>query len=90
MSDDTYISKGNRGWHVDKTVSYGHILTTVSLLFSLFYYITSFDTRIEVMRTELVNLKDQQARDRASTTENLVEIKQLLRRIEDRLNNGGK
>lgn len=73
------------GWVLDKTINAGHIIATVAIAASMTTYIVATEARL--VRLE----RDQNALERAGderlrwNREQLDEIKQGIRRIEDRL-----
>jgi len=46
VNDSDYRGDERRGWHVDKTVSISHVLTTVTILFAGMWYLVDQDKRI--------------------------------------------
>ena len=40
------MSKDNSGWHIKKEVSYGHIITTICMVFSLVAWAMSVENRL--------------------------------------------
>lgn len=40
------MSENNQGWHIKKEVSYGHIITTICMVFSLVTWAMSVEKRL--------------------------------------------
>ena len=66
------------GWHLEKRVTVGHILTTVSAFGSLAYFLATQDTRIAVLEHKVDANEQRMERD-------IGEIKGMLIRIEDKM-----
>jgi hypothetical protein len=73
------------GWQLDKTVSIGHIVTTLTIIISLFVWIERVDLRLIVLETEIVQMKGNESRLEATQKENVDELKSILLRIEQKL-----
>lgn len=50
-----YAPDNRRGWHLDKTVSVSHILTTLAIAGSVFVWASKMEQRIVVLETRLEN-----------------------------------
>ncbi len=66
------------GWHLDKRITVGHIMTTAVVATSVFLYVTSVETRVALLETR----QDLQASHHA---EQLKTISGQLIRIEAKL-----
>jgi hypothetical protein len=83
-------------WHISKTVSVGHIVTTLTVALAGFWYFAGLEKRIDTTAIEvahqkeaIVRVEEQQRRDQSELTRKLTEIraeqKQDTKRIEDKL-----
>ena len=83
-------------WHISKTVSVGHIVTTLTVALAGVWYFAGLEKRIDTTAIEvahqkeaIVRVEEQQRRDQSELTRKLTEIraeqKQDTKRIEDKL-----
>ena len=72
-------------WHLDKTISVGHLVSTVVIAVSVFSWAVTLDKRVEQNSLSITHLKEQQATDRKQVQEMRTEIKQDLRDINAKL-----
>lgn len=76
---------GQNRFHVEKTVSIGHLLTTGILLVSALFYVFRIEGRTDTNEQNIgFNRQRIERVERRSATD-IAEIKGLLRRIEDKL-----
>ena len=75
-----------RRWHLDKSVSIGHILTTLSLFGALAYQYAAFSSRLAVLENsqttvtvQLTQLLTSQHRVDSRQDSEIVEIKRDIR-----------
>jgi hypothetical protein len=52
MSEENHRRRQDDQWHVGKTVDLGHILTTIILVLSAFWFISDLNTRIAVVESK--------------------------------------
>lgn len=83
-SSDNYSGDERRqGWHVDKTVSISHVLTTVTILFAGIWYMVDQDKRIaantQSIKHNVEAIKSQESR----TNKSLDDINRKLDRLVD-------
>lgn len=71
MPISDYITMSQEKFHIEKSISVGHILTTLVLIVGAFTYFTDFDKRISATEQEIEFIKAQRVED--------------VRRIEKRL-----
>jgi hypothetical protein len=64
--------------HFDKSISYGHILTTVTMIIGFFVAANAFDRRVTINTQDITYLKQRADVER-------VEWRQDLRAINDKL-----
>lgn len=73
------------GWHVDKRVSVGHIVTTLVVAVSLVVWMGRVESRTELNATAIQALADRVERDDRRQELLVTEIKNSLIRIEAKL-----
>ena len=49
------MADNSTGWHLDKRVNVGHLLTTISLAVMLFVWANRMDSRITVLEVQQLN-----------------------------------
>jgi hypothetical protein len=74
-----------RHWHLEKSISVGHIITTVAIAGSVLTWAMRMDTRVSVIETQIHYSAEQQKRIESTGREGLNEIKASLIRIESKL-----
>ena len=74
-----------RSWHLDKTISVGHLVSTLVIAISVFSWAVTLDKRVEQNSIAIVHLKEQQANEQKRLQELRQEIKQDLRDINQKL-----
>lgn len=74
-----------RSWHLDKTISVGHLVSTLVIAISVFSWAVTLDKRVEQNSIAIVHLKEQQANEQKRLQELRHEIKQDLRDINQKL-----
>lgn len=75
----------NGGWHLDKRLSWGHVLTTLGLVVSAIFMFTDLGTRVEINSNEIDHNADRIERVEDNISRQYEEIKSLLIRLEDKL-----
>lgn len=77
--------RGNGGWHLSKSLSVSHIISTVAIVVAGFSWAGSLEQ--DILRNQLnhESLKQQVERQAESTDKALTEIKELLWGISSRL-----
>lgn len=73
------------GFHVEKTVSIGHLLTTGILLVSALFYVFRIESRTDTNEQNIGFNRQRIERVEHRSATDIAEIKGLLRRIEDKL-----
>lgn len=74
-------------FHIEKSISIGHILTTLVLIWGAFTYFTDFDKRISATEQEIDFLKAQRVEDARRIEKRLDSIDAKLDRILEGSNN---
>jgi len=72
-------------WHLDKTFSIGHLLTTTIMASSVVLWAMKMDTRISVIEAKQAASKENQQRIELQVRESLEHIDAALIRIETKL-----
>ena len=68
----------DNNWHLSKSVSIGHIVTTTIVLLSIVVYLGDIERNVSVNTVEIDNIKDSRDRNRAR-------YDTMFERIEDKL-----
>ena len=74
-----------RQWHLDKSISVGHLLTTLLIAGSVFTWALKIDTRISIIETKQEQSKEDRVRIEKQNSQNYAEIKDTLIRIEAKI-----
>lgn len=74
-----------RHWHLEKSISVGHIITTIAIAGSVLTWAMRMDSRVSVIETQLHYSAEQQQRIEQYGREGLSEIKASLVRIEGKI-----
>ena len=72
-------------WHVDKTVSIGHMVSTVVVLITGVMYIDSIDTKVEKQGVKIEAIQQQVHQQRSDTKDMLLHIRDDMKRINNKL-----
>lgn len=74
-----------RRFHLDRSISIGHILTSISLLAAMFFWLNDMDKRVSsnTQNIGFLNTTQQHTNDRVDTLR--AEIRQDLRDINEKL-----
>lgn len=75
----------DKQWHLERSVSVGHILTTVTLVVAALIYVLRVEGRVDLVERATHNNQERIARVEQRVNVDIAEIKTLLRRIEDKL-----
>ena len=70
-----YAPDNRRGWHLDKTVSVSHILTTLAIAGSVFVWASKIEQRIVIVETRLENA----SQSASQTQRDVRELAQIVR-----------
>lgn len=77
--------RDNRSWHLEKTISVGHIMTTLTVAGGLMLWGMKTDTRISVLEAEVVHQQQSDERQDKQWQDSISRIEHALIRIEDKL-----
>jgi ribose 1,5-bisphosphokinase PhnN len=72
-------------WHLEKSISIGHIITTIAIAGSVLTWAMRMDTRVSIVETQIHYSAEQQQRLESSGREGMNEIKAALIRIENKI-----
>lgn len=72
-------------WHIDKSISVGHMVTTLALVGMLVASWSQMNTRIETQGVQIEAIDKRIDRENVRQAEEMRQIRQSLNRIEDRL-----
>ena len=82
MSDEaTHVREERRSWHLDKTFSLSHLLSTIAAITALVVMGSKFDTRVSLLEQQMLSQKADQSRQDNEATEMKKSIKEDLRDI---------
>jgi ABC-type transporter Mla maintaining outer membrane lipid asymmetry ATPase subunit MlaF len=77
----------NEEWHLDKSVSLGHILTTIVLVASAVTAFTSLSERMSIVEDKIITILENQTKIDRSQDQNLAEFKVDMRNRQVDINN---
>jgi len=72
------MKPNDNNWHLSKTVSISHIVTTAVVLVGIVMYLGDIERTVSINTTEITNIKDSRDRNRAR-------YDNMFERIEDKL-----
>ena len=72
-------------WHIDKTVSIGHMVSTMVVLITGVMYIDSIDTKVEKQGVKIEAIQQQVHQQRSDTKDMLLHIRDDMKRINNKL-----
>jgi H+/gluconate symporter-like permease len=75
------MTTSTQGFHVDKTISIGHIVTTMSLVVGAFWYFSDLDKRITATEKDIQHLNQQREEDVRRVEKRLDSIDAKLDRL---------
>ncbi len=74
-----------RHWHISKSISIGHIMTTLTALLAALWFFAQQDTRISNLELNVKHLQAQNVLERDRTDRKFDELKADLQRINSKL-----
>ena len=72
-------------WHIDKTVSIGHMVSTMVVLITGVMYIDSIDTKVEKQGVKIEAIQQQIHQQCSDTKDMFLHIREDMKRINDKL-----
>lgn len=77
------------GWHLKKEIQLGHLITTLTVAASVVLYVGKIDSRVQMLETQSVALKqaqyDRDERQDKATAEMISLMRSQLERMEVKL-----
>lgn len=74
-----------RSWHLDKTISVGHLVSTLVIAISVFSWAVTLDKRVEQNSIAITHLKEQQQLEQRRIELMRNELREDLRDINAKL-----
>ena len=71
----------NGGWHMSKSLSVSHLLSTIAIAVGFFTYVTGIDQETVVNKMELKSLSERMDRTDERHSEQFSEIKDMLKSL---------
>jgi hypothetical protein len=81
--------RGNGGWHLSKSMSVSHIIGTLMIAVGFFAYITDIEKETVVNQMDIRSLASRMDRSDARNSEQLGEIKDMLKSLSVKIDNLG-
>jgi len=75
--------RASQGWHVDKTVSISHVLTTITILIAGLWYMADQDKRIAANTQSIEHNIDSIKQQESRTSKSLDDIHRKLDKLTD-------
>lgn len=73
------------GWHLKKELSVGHILLTITVVFSTLWWATTVETRLVELAVRDVAFNERMGRDDVTIRDSFQRIERSLARIEEKI-----
>ena len=71
----------DKKFHIEKSISYGNILMTISFVIATFWYIAKIEVSIQAINQEITHVKEIQTRDRTEIQRRLEKIDKNLQKV---------
>lgn len=81
--------QGNGGWHLSKSLSVSHLLTTIAIAVGFFTYVTGIEQETVVNKMEIKSLSERMDRTDERHSEQFSEIKDMLKSLTIKIDNLG-
>ena len=78
-------TQDKRGFHIEKSISIGHILTTFGLVIAAFTWTTQVDKKLAVHDVQIIQIQDQNKLQQDEARTSRAEILNQLQSINDKL-----
>ena len=82
-------SRSNGGWHLSKSLSVSHLVSTVAIAVGFFTYLTGIEQETVINKMELKSMGERMDRTDKRHTEEFGEIKQMLKDLTVKVDNLG-
>ena len=77
------------GWHMSKSLSVSHLLSTIAIAVGFFTYVTGIEQETVVNKMELKSLSERMDRTDERHSEQFSEIKAMLKSLTIKIDNLG-
>ena len=77
---------GDNSWHLDKRISFSHLITTMAIIISLFTWGSTLDKRLTLLEESAKRQEEAIKQDRESIRILNTEIRGELSRLNDKMN----
>ncbi len=81
--------RSNGGWHLSKSLSVSHLVSTVAIAVGFFTYLTGIEQETVINKMELKSMGERMDRTDKRHTEEFGEIKQMLKDLTAKVDNLG-
>ena len=81
--------RSNGGWHLSKSLSFSHLVSTVAIAVGFFTYLTGIEQETVINKMELKSMAERMDRTDKRHTEEFGEIKQMLKDLTVKVDNLG-
>ena len=81
--------RSNGGWHLSKSLSVSHLVSTVAIDVGFFTYLTGIEQETVINKMELKSMGERMDRTDKRHTEEFGEIKQMLKDLTVKVDNLG-
>lgn len=82
MSDE---ANNRHGWHIDKRLSLGHMLTTITVSVGVIMFAFDMDKRIDENAAEIRHAKEIIQMEQKNMRQNMEDIKYAIESVEKKL-----
>ena len=83
------MEEQKNGWHMSKSLSVSHLLSTIAIAVGFFTYVTGIEQETVVNKMELKSLSESMDRTDERHTEQFSEIKDMLKSLTIKIDNLG-
>jgi len=83
------MEEQKNGWHMSKSLSVSHLLSTIAIAVGFFTYVTGIEQETVVNKMELKSLSERMDRTDERHSEQCSEIKDMLKSLTTKIDNLG-
>ena len=83
------MEEQKNGWHMSKSLSVSHLLSTIAIAVGFFTYVTGIEQETVVNKMELKSLSERMDRTDEIHSEQFSEIKDMLKSLTIKIDNLG-
>ena len=83
------MEEQKNGWHMSKSLSVSHLLSTIAIAVGFFTYVTGIEQETVVNKMELKSLSERKDRTDERHSEQFSEIKDMLKSLTIKIDNLG-